>query len=383
MAEQTLRETLNAAFEQTESGGSPSSETVDEAPPSAAPDSPPPEPREPAADAGRDPSAPEAAPAAQPDDAAPADEGAKKPLSGAALAASEAKKAREAAEAIQGGIKAPESWRPAVRDKHWKTLPPQVQAEIHRRERQVTEALASTAEARRSVEAVNSLFQQYKDVLAYEKVPPLQTVANLLNVGHALRFSSEPQRAQVMAQVIQGFNVDLQLLDQALAYLYGNTPQQDPQLAKVQQVVSQQLAPIQQHIQSQQQYFQQQQLQAQQQADYELGSEIERFAADPQHEYFEHVREAMADILETAANRGQKVSLDDAYRRAVLADNSIAGAYISAQAKAASSRAAQAAGLAGISVTGSPAQGDHSLPAGADMRAALNAAWSKHTAGVR
>lgn len=383
MAEASLRETLNASITAAESGSEaspPASDAETRATPGepAAPvqpqpggeEPPPAEPPPPAAE-------PPAAPAEG--DAPAAEAGAKRPLRGAALAAAEAKKAREAADAA--GIRPPESWKPAIRDKHWKTLPPAVQAEIHRRERQVDDALKSSAEARRGVEVVGQLFNQYKDVLEYEGAPPLQTVNNLLSATRTLRFSPPPQKAQAMAQLIQGFGIDLQLLDQALAYLYGNAPQANPQVSAVQQVVAQQLAPVQQYISEQQRQQQQQAEQNQFQTESSLQNEINQFASSAENEYFEYVRDAMADILETAAHRGHKVTLQEAYHRACLGDNNIAQQYLSKKAQAAGATAAAAAAKAGMSVTGSPAQGDTTLPPGADVRAALNAAWAKHAQG--
>lgn len=230
------------------------------------------------------------------------------------------------------------------------------------------------------MEQVGQLFESYKDVFQYENAPPLQTVSNLLNAVRTLRFAAPPQKAQAMAQFIQGFGVDLPLLDQALAYLYGNMPKQQ-QANDVQLAVQNAVAPLNQYVAEQRSQQAQRQHQQYQQIEYSLQSELDKFAGDPANEYFEYVRDTMADIMESAANRNQKVSLAEAYHRACLSDNSIAQDYLAKRAQAVSAPAVAAAQKAALSVTGAPAQGNTTLPPGADVRTALNAAWAKHSAG--
>lgn len=281
------------------------------------------------------------------------------------------------------GIRPPESWKPAIRTEHWAKLPVAVQAEIHRRERQIDEGLQAASEARRGMEQVTTLFGQFQDLFEYEKQPPLQTVASLLNISKTLRFAPAPQKAQLMAQVIHGFGVDLKFLDQALSMLV--TPQ-DPaaqavqsQSQLIQQAIQREMAPMRELMGG----LQLQRQGQQQQQELIMKSEIQTFADDPKNQYFEVVKDVMADILEAGAARGQKISLQEAYQRAILANNDLAGQYsqqqLSQAAQRASAPASQAQALAGMSVTGAPSGASVSPNSGVNLRADIEAAVARHS----
>jgi hypothetical protein len=278
-----------------------------------------------------------------------------------------------------GGIRAPESWKPALREQHWAKLPVAVQAEIHRRERQVMETMQHASEARKGMEQLSAMTSQYKDVFEYEKLPPLQTINNLLSISRTLRFSPPPQRAQLMAQVIQGFNVDIRLLDQVLSM--GVQQQQDPMTAQnqlIEQAVAKQMKPMQEFMSNMREHRET----ARATENQRVQSEIAAFADDPQNEYFEVVRDSMADILEASANRGQKISLQDAYQRAILSDNDLAEKFSRSRLTEAASRvgapAAVALQKAGLSVTGSPG-GVGTLVGGGNLRSDIEAAIAQHS----
>lgn len=276
-------------------------------------------------------------------------------------------------------VRPPESWKPAIREAHWSKLPPEVQAEIHRRERQIDTTLQQTAEARRTHDAVASLVTNYRDVFEAEKLPPFQSLTNLLQISRALRFGQPAHKAQVIAQAVKGFGIDVKLLDQALSMMLDPSAQaQTDQNAMFEQVLSKHLAPVREFMTSVSQ-TRQQAAQEQQQT---LQNEIAAFAADPANEFFETVRDTMADIMEAGAARGQKITLQDAYQRAILAHNDLAPVVTQrAMAKAASevsAPAARARQLASTSVTGAPSSGNVA-PDVSTVRSALEAAVSKHS----
>lgn len=281
------------------------------------------------------------------------------------------------------GFKPPESWKQQIRDEHWKKLPVQVQAEVLRRERQVEATLRGAAEFRRTSEQLNGLVNNFRDVFQSENVPPLQTMANLLNISRTLKSAPPPQRAQMMAQVIQSYGVDLTLLDQALAFHVRNTQQggqggvNPNQMGAFQQMLDQRLAPITQAFAQQQQNAFLQQQQAQQ----VVMSEVETFAADPKNEYFDLLREEVADILEMGAKRGQKITLQEAYTRAMLANNDLAPLVsrqrVEEEAARLSAPAAQAARTAGLSVTGAPSGATPVASAPTTIRGSIEAAIDK------
>lgn len=68
--------------------------------------------------------------------------------------------------------------------------------------------------------------------------------------------------------------------------------------------------------------FQQQQQQKTQQV---TQQNIQQFAADPANEFFADVKQDMADMFDLATKRGQKISLQDAYDKAVAINPQISG----------------------------------------------------------
>lgn len=295
-------------------------------------------------------------------------------------AKTEAKVEKKAPVAETKAFKPPVSWKPAIREKHWNTLPTEVQAEVFRREREIETALQSTAEARKGAEQLNQVYSQYKDFFEFEKVHPMQSITNVLNIARGLRFSPGPQKAQLMAQVIQGFGVDVKLLDQALSMLVGggdpNAKASQDNAAAVEAIVSKHLAPVKEFMSG----INTTRQTAAQKAEEAMRAEIAEFAADPKNVYFDLVKDAMADIMEVGATRGQQISLPEAYKRAILANNDLAAEYsqqlLKENAGKVSAPAAQSASLAAMSVTGAPgAPGAH--VAGANLRADIEAAAAK------
>jgi hypothetical protein len=120
--------------------------------------------------------------------------------------------------------------------------------------------------------------------------------------------------------------------------------------------------------------FQQAQLQQQQQATQAAQSEVSTFLQ--RAEFGEDVREDMADIIESYSRRGQSITLQDAYKKACLMNDSVR-AVISQRAKARgaqqTTQAAQKARSAAVQVSGSAPMGALKQEA-TDVRTAIEAA---------
>jgi hypothetical protein len=180
-----------------------------------------------------------------------------------------------------------------------------------------------------------------------------------MTTAAALYNGSPQQKVATVAAMINNFGIDLQMLDSYLASgqlpagaAGGGVP---PAAAggqdisrMVEMAVSQALAPVLRGQQAQTQQMQEQ-----------LNNEIDAFANNPENEFFEDVRETMADVLELAAKRGEKVDLPTAYQRAILMHNEIADVVaernLRKKAEAASAAAAAAKKKA-VSITGAPAK---------------------------
>lgn len=358
----TMRDALEAAFKEAEQD-----------PPTPAPEptaDPAPAPAEPAAAA---PEAPEAAQdlnaLAEENDGQPRDENGKfkpkeekeqQPLQDQGM-----QPGPKAGPKPQGE-RAPQAWRPDVRE-HWASLPENVRSEIQRREVEVQRTLQESAEARKNYDAIMRTIQPYEAFIRAENSNPIQAIDNLMRTGAQLRVGTPAEKAQLVAGIVKQYGIDIEMLDSALA---GQAPRVDPQQAAIEQVLNQRLAPVQQMLTQ----FQQAQLAQQQQVTSAAQSEVAQFL--DRAEFAEDVREDMADLMETAARRGQNLSLADAYKKACLMNDNVRAVIaqrVQTQGAQQGTQAAQKARSAAVQVSGA-------APVGAlrqdptDVRSAIEAA---------
>lgn len=286
------------------------------------------------------------------------------PLKAQAAAAAGQPPAQQAQQPAQA-VKAPASWTPEARET-WAQMRPEHQQEVMRREREITTTLQQTADVRRFAGEFERVIQPFMGFIAAENSTPLQAVHNMMQTAAVYRIGTAQQKAEMTASLIKNFGVDIEMLDSLLAGQ--QAPQRSAPQHDVQQAVQQALAPFMQQIQSQRQ--QQEQLVTR-----EANTELETFASNPDNEFFNDVRHDMADLMQLAAQRGQVLSLSDAYRRATLAHPQIAKVLEGRQRNAAAAQqtaAAQRARNAAASIpnSGAPSRNDEQ-DAGDDLRSAL------------
>ena len=208
----------------------------------------------------------------------------------------------ERTEAAPTYDKAPASWKPGAREA-WGALAPEVRAEIHRRESETAQVLERTATARRVYEHMSELQNKYAPALQAEGVDVMQATENLMGMAATMRFGTPLEKARTAAQIIQTYGVDILALDQLLSQA-PQQPQPDPQQA----------VPRDPRVDQLFQRLEQAQRQRIEETERAAAEEVENFGRDK--EFFEDVREDMADMLEVAAKRGLELSLEDAYTRA-------------------------------------------------------------------
>jgi hypothetical protein len=304
----------------------------------------------------------------------------------AADAAAAAKKAAdEATNATQRqALRPPQSLKPQEREA-WSKADPVLQEAFVRREREVQQALQTSAGARQFTQRMTEVLNPYLPLIQANGGDPFRYVGNLLHAANALTHGAPQFKAQVVAELVRQFGVDIEMLDAALAGLpvperSAGAPVQQL-LPQVQQIVQQQLAPVQQFIGQ----IAQQRQQAYQRAYEAEVNALEKFASDPQHEFLDDVRDIMADLIEVAAQRGIDLSYEDAYRQAcqlhpdvrkvIMSRNSNTQTQNAAQQM---TLAAQRAKSAAVSVSGAPATGvPGNAPAASpamDLRASIEAA---------
>jgi len=213
-------------------------------------------------------------------------------------------------ESIPADINAPLGFSPESRES-WKDVPSTVKQEIQRREREITEAMSNTADARRTHSGVNELANRYATILAAEGAEsPMAAIEGLFRTVSELRVGSPQQVATKMATLIGHYGVDIGMLDSALS---GQSVQPTEQ-SNMQQMLDQKLAPFQAMLDNQQNSARAQE-HATQQA---VGQELETFAQGA--EFLNDVRHDMADLIDLASKRGLKMSFEDAYAKACALD---------------------------------------------------------------
>lgn len=238
--------------------------------------------------------------------------------------------------------KAPQSWKPGVREK-WAALPPEVQAEVARVDREVRQTMQEAAEHRKLASEFRSTVAPYEGMLRAEGIEPVKAVASLLQTFAALRTAPPQHKAQMLANMVKNFGVPIEALDAALV---GQPQQQQAQAPYRDPRVDQLMAEIESAKAARGQ-----QLQA------TVQQEIGQFA---EKEFFEDVREDIADILEMNAKRGVAMTLEEAYNRACRIHPEVSRALSQREAAkqaATATAATQQAKRAASSIKSSPSGG--------------------------
>lgn len=269
-------------------------------------------------------------------------------------------------------LKPPQSWKPLARER-WAKLDPELQQEVLRREKDIATAMQEFAPAKRLHSDFQQMLKPYEAILKAEGAQPLQVMGSLLQTFAQLKTAPPAHKAQIVAQMIQGFGVPIDALDDVLT---GKTPPRSQSAAVVD--------PNAIAAQVRQQVLQGIAQQRQQQLAQKHQTEIEAFAADPKNEFFEDVREEMADLIEVADRRGRTMSLGEAYASVLKTHPELSQVLQqreAAKAAATANAATQRAKSASSSVKSEPA--GMKAPAPKDLRAQLAAAADKWESGKR
>ena len=204
--------------------------------------------------------------------------------------------------------KAPVDWSPEQRE-DWSKIPAHLQEKIHEREQHIAQTMQGVSEARQTHEQFSKLAQSYAPVIAAEGAThPMQAVETLFQTTALLQNGSPQQKAEMMAELIGHYNVDIAALDNKL--VGQEPPAEMQQNSQLEQMLNQRLAPLDSMMQqmNQQQVSQQQ---AEQQA---ANKSVQDFAG--QAEFLGDVRGDMADLIDMAHRQGREMGLPEAYHKA-------------------------------------------------------------------
>jgi hypothetical protein len=252
-------------------------------------------------------------------------------------------------------LKPPADWRPLAKEK-FKDAPREVQEEALRLHAETKRALEESAPAKQHFEQFRQTVGPFEGLIRAQGGEPMKAVGALLQREAALLQAPPQMRAQILAQGIRSYlGTDpqaMELLAQALNGV-GSAPARPAQQpvdvdARVQQMLDQRI-----------------------QAAYSQRAEQERqaFAADPKNEFYDRVKDSMADIMELAARRKQVVTMAEAYQRACKNDDEIAAVLKQrGDAKSAEDARKGNAGAAAASIKNEPAGPGNSTGPAKDTR---------------
>lgn len=231
--------------------------------------------------------------------------------------ASEAASKEEAAPADdKPALRPPPGWSPTAKVAFDK-LPPEVQQAVANREEEVNRGFAK--------------FQEYKPIDRYMDMARQsgttldKALENYVGIENRLRQDFPTG----IAELCQRQGVHPVALANAILARHGASPQQDAsgdqeqvrQQASYDPAVMQKISALENMVRQQADFVQQQQNQG-------VQTEIQRFASNPEHKFFENVKADMGRLI----NAGQAESLYDAYDMACWANKEIRALLIKQQA---------------------------------------------------
>lgn len=270
-------------------------------------------------------------------------------------------------------IKPPVGWK-AAEKAEWAKTPRSVQEAITRRETETAKALSLSVNSRKLADEFNQTVAPFMPLIRAQNSTPMFAVKNLLTTAAGLTVGNPEQKARIVAEMIGNFRIDIGTLDRILAG--SNLPTEGaPGTNPMEVALQRQLSPVYDFMNG----IKQTQAQREQQMSLEADQAVADFAE--KNEFFEDVREDVADLMEMAAKRGRAMSIDQAYKVAISNDLEISGIVRQREAAAASQRRAGGsiarARNAASSVTGKPNMGGGNVKEPESRRDDLAAAWDE------
>lgn len=237
-------------------------------------------------------------------------------------------------------LKAPAQWKPAVREK-WNTLPREVQEEVLRRESDSMRLIGSVGPKIRMADHVTTQIEPFRELLASNGVHEADFISDVFQSVRDLKEGSPQQKAEVVANIVQSYGIDIRHLDQILTQRI----HQGPEVMEARRATARANSVINGQNNA-----------VAHETAVKAESTISAFAADPKHEFIDDVRNQMADLIEL----GQAKTLEDAYTSAIWANPNTRKILLEREAQGRAkvkNDRANVARRASSSVRGAPAAG--------------------------
>ena len=205
-------------------------------------------------------------------------------------------------------IGAPDTWtKEALAE--WATVPPRVQQEIQKREADFLKGIGQYKEAAEAGNRYQEVVAPFKQALDAEQVDPVQLFQSFASNHYLLSRGTPQQKVEVAANLMRGYGIDpLDLMTQLGNY----TPPApvDPDVQSLRDEVNALKADREaREAETHNQAFQR------------IQAEVNAFAKDPEHPYFDELTEDIRLLMKS----GLAPTLADAYERAVYANPTTRG----------------------------------------------------------
>jgi hypothetical protein len=237
-------------------------------------------------------------------------------------------------------LKPPQNWRATAKD-HWGKLPPEVQQEAVRIHHETRQAFDENANFRKVHQALQEAIAPFEGHLRATGANPLEAIQGAMRMQYTLERGSPQQKQAAFAQAFRASGLSIDQLAEAID---GQPSQGQPQsqqqpmdVATLKQQVLQEIT----------QTFQAQQAESRNR---KAAEEVAAFAANAEaYPHFQQVQEEMRILQLASAQAGRRLSLEDAYNKAVRLDPELSQyeeqrkASVAANAQVASTQRALAA----------------------------------------
>ena len=237
-------------------------------------------------------------------------------------------------------LKAPSQWKPAVREK-WNALPREVQEEVLRREGDNLRLIGSVGQKIRFADTVAEHIAPFSERLEQNGASREAFLGDVFQTVKSLSGGNAQEKAEVVANIVQSYGIDVRVLDAVLTGRL-SAPPPDPRIVAAQRRAYAAESILAQHTQVLENSTQQ-----------KAEVTLENFAADSKNEFFDDVRDMMADLIES----GRANTLNEAYTASVWANPETRKILLSRESEqraASKGRRAELARRASSSVHGTP-----------------------------
>jgi len=199
-------------------------------------------------------------------------------------------------------IGAPKTWTKEALEK-WATIDPRVQQEILKREDDFMRGIQGYKQAADLGVRYSKVAEPYMAQLAAHNIDPVQLFQSFAANHYLLSFGQENQKLEIAANLVKNYGIDLNKLTSFIGDQIISPP--DPEIAALRKEIA--------DLKQGQAQFQTRSTEA---ARASLREQIDAFADDPAHPYFNEVAEHIGKLIET----GSAQSLEEAYNTAVYAN---------------------------------------------------------------